>query len=250
MRKAVAICGTLAAFATATLQAQDAAWRQDNDRGNRYEGVRASPIANDDLELLAMFVNRPILFTANSILHARFHIPKDTKDASSNVRVYAWEINLQKYYWLESKPESTHWKAGQAAKFEWSTEVLEREAVEPDNLGVLAQLSSKTVAHEVAPILLALSSTTATVKEYRIILRANQSLGEMTWTVTPETKSSLVLAQGKLTGEHYPTTTITLVMTPKKLVQGVWYLMRIRAPRQGEAGIAELIIRFQHHSTL
>jgi hypothetical protein len=231
----------------------DEVWRQRNDLGNRYEGLRPSPVANEELELLAVQVNSPFSYAAQSTIKARFFIPKGT---TAPVRLFATELDVFQNYWLESKPAMTSWKANALATFEWSSAVLDAANIPAENIGVLVPLplSSPPGAIGVAPVHLRSVSQRPTngvkardaalvqVQRYLIQFRANRSLGEIGWSLA-NTKQ---VAAGVLDGSHYASSRSTVVInTPAKWPDG-WYTLRVHAPRSGADGEAEVQVRLFH----
>jgi hypothetical protein len=167
----------LAALAVAIL-AQTDQWRKQNDRGNRYEGRIDIPVGKPDLELLS-FAGWREPFTSDVILKVRFFLP-----TSAPVLIQGRELQDQTQYWMESKPAD--WRAGTWAEFgPWPTrEVLRREGIPSENLGVVIKFHKATTAGEVLiPAFVYHSMLPALATKYTLHLRPNATLKKVTYVL-------------------------------------------------------------------
>ena len=126
------------------------AGEQRTIRGNRYEGRIDVPVSGSSLELLS-FVGRVERYSGAVDLNVRFYLPTDeeltcgvTPPETSGVKVEARELREDKLYYMESKGD-LGWDLGAWNRFgPWETgTVLDREGIQPSNLGVLVKLEKK-----------------------------------------------------------------------------------------------------------
>lgn len=162
----------------AVILAQTDQWRRQNDRGNRYEGRIDIPIGKPDLELLS-FTGWREPFMNDVILKVRFFLP-----TSAPVLIQARELQDQTQYWMESKPAD--WHAGTWNEFSpWPTrEVLRREGIPSENLGVVIKFRKATTAGEVLiPAFVYHSTLPALATKYTLHLRPNTTLKKVTYVL-------------------------------------------------------------------
>ena len=154
------------ALNTITSPAQDESWKRRNDKGNRFEGLVSISTGNPDLEVLSFtgFFER---FNRNVNLRVRFFLP-----SLSSLSITAQEIEDQKQYLMVAKPQA--WSPGVWNEFSpWPTDVVLREGISSDNVGVLITLAQSS---QLAPAFVYYSRTPNVVDSYTMYLRSNRNL--------------------------------------------------------------------------
>jgi hypothetical protein len=146
---------------------QDEEWKRNNDRGNRYEGLINIKTGNPELEVLSFTGMREAFGKADVSLKVKFF-----HHAQDRLSIIAQEIKTQRQYYMKAKQES--WQTGAWNEFgPWPTrDVINREEIGSDNLGVLISDGG----NRLVPALVYYSAAPATVGVYRMHLRANAHL--------------------------------------------------------------------------
>jgi hypothetical protein len=146
---------------------QTDSWKKRNDRGNRYEGLISINTGNPDFEVLS-FTGFFEPFSSNVVLKVKFFYPK-----KSNLSIIAQEIDDQRQYWMEAKPQ--RWQSGEWNEFSpWPTgDVLIKEGVPADNLGVLIKSGGED---QLIPAFIYHSRLPDSVRKYTMYLRTNKNL--------------------------------------------------------------------------
>jgi len=190
-------------------------WRTKNDRGNRYEGRIDVPVSGSSLELLS-FVGRVERYSGAVDLNVRFYLPTDeeltcgvTPPETSGVKVEARELREDKLYYMESKGD-LGWDLGAWNRFgPWETgTVLDREGIQPSNLGVLVKLEKKPWT-AVAPAFVYQTQPPMQVESYRVHLRPNATLSQASYKLLgcqdgePVELAAATLRGDKIAGEPF-----------------------------------------------
>jgi len=155
-----------------TSRAEDESWKRRNDKGNRYEGLVSVQTGNPDLEVLS-FTGFFEPFNRNVNLRVKFFLPGKT-----NLSIIAREIEEQKQYRMEAKPQG--WTAGEWNEFSpWPTDVVLREGISSDNVGVLItidQNQSSDQSTQLAPAFVYYSQEPHNSSSYLMYPRSNKNL--------------------------------------------------------------------------
>jgi hypothetical protein len=186
----------LAAVAVSRAQVAPEKWRQQNDRGNRFEGLISVPAGAPDLELLS-FVGNFEPFEGSATLRVLFYLP-----AEMPVVVECRELREQKQYWMESKPQS--WRTGAWNEFgPWSTtDVIAREGIPSDNLGVVVRPGGQLWPGRIVPALVYHQHRPKSVNRYSLYIRPNTTLRTVQYSAErPSGNKATELARGTLGGE-------------------------------------------------
>ena len=148
---------------------------QYQKRGNRFEGIKAAPVAGRDVDLISVLADHaepaPRL---PPHLKIRFAL-----DSKADVHVTVRELETPgRFYWLDRVAPSPDrpWTAGFGNEFQWDTaSVLQRlrPPVSVHELGVLIRIGNRepSVEERVAPALLYHSSLPGEITGYLFTLR-------------------------------------------------------------------------------
>ena len=133
------------------------------DRGDRYEGVRPSPVSGYDIELLSALVDSQEPSTA---LPARVKV-RFFLDAERPVYLTVRELEVRHFYWLDRAKPSRPWGRGFGNEFAWETHVVLKKLSPPlalSELGAVARLDrpEPSADERVAPLILHHSGTPKT----------------------------------------------------------------------------------------
>ncbi len=182
--------------ALAAAQIAPEKWRRQNDRGNRFEGVVEIPAGLPDLELLS-FVAHWEPFDPGATLRVLFYLPVEMP-----VVVESRELREEKQYWMESKPQP--WRGGAWNEFgPWPTaDVIAREGIPSDNLGVVVRPRGKSSSVTILPALVYHRHRPVSVDHYSVYLRPNTTLRAVDyWADSASGAKTAHLAKGRLAGE-------------------------------------------------
>lgn len=186
----------LALLAVSAAQIAPEKWRQQNDRGNRFEGLAQVPAGLPDLELLS-FVAHWEPFQAGATLRVLFYVPVEMP-----VVVESRELRDEKQYWMESKPQS--WRAGTWNEFgPWPTgDVIAREGIAAHNLGVVVRPRVQSPSGTILPALVYHQHRPGLVEHYSLYIRPNTTLRTVQYSADRASGARTVaLARGVLAGE-------------------------------------------------
>ncbi|MCX6627147.1 MAG: hypothetical protein NTW28_05915 [Candidatus Solibacter sp.] len=186
----------LACLAVSSAQVASEKWRQQNDRGNRFEGLIEVPASLPDLELLS-FVAHWEPFERGATLRVLFYLPVEMP-----VVVESRELREQRQYWMESKPRS--WRRGAWNEFgPWpTTEVIAREGIASDNLGVVVRPRGEAWASTILPALVYHQHRPESVNRYSLYIRPNTTLRTVQYSADRVSDAKTVdLAKGMLVSE-------------------------------------------------
>src|SRR5215813_2166842 len=79
---------------------QNAKWKQQNDRGNRYEGLIGIKTGSPGIEAIS-FTGFWEPFDKNIVLRIRFYLP-----TKATISITSQELEDLRQYWMEAKPIS------------------------------------------------------------------------------------------------------------------------------------------------
>ena len=125
------------------VSAREKQWRQENDHGNRYEGLRDRPNASRQYDLLGFFALREVPSDAPN-LALSYYLPVNTHLESIRVE----EIHPETTYSMVPKSESVPSAPGQMNTFKsWSVSpVIRKYHVALQNLGAIVRLNGGILA--------------------------------------------------------------------------------------------------------
>jgi hypothetical protein len=148
---------------------------QYQNRGDRWEGVKAEPVGGNDVELLSALVDAREPSSAwPPVLHLRFYLPTPGP-VSITVRQPRPKTT---YYWLDQVVPRTPWRPNAANEFTWRTETVLKElrGVTLADLGAVVRLGpakGPSNRERVAPTALYFTGPPATVGGYRFTFKTN-----------------------------------------------------------------------------
>ena len=133
------------------------------DRGNRYEGVKGSPVSArvDFISALADY-RENVGMTDQFKL--KFYLSEKTQ-----VYITIRELDNRRNYWMDRIRPSSDWRTGFGNEFQWpSQEVVRPLGLQLTNLGAVVQLGSEEPSQDVrvAPAILYQSSPPRTIGKY------------------------------------------------------------------------------------
>lgn len=149
--------------------AEELGYRQ---RGNRYEGIRGTPVSGFDIELISACVDYPENFaTLGDWFRVRFFL-----DQPQPVYMVVRELDNQHYYWLDKvQPPFGGWQSGFKNEFVWPTaDVIRRlEGLGLSDLGVVVRLGKENSSADerVAPAIFYQSRYPVVVSGYVFTFR-------------------------------------------------------------------------------
>ena len=126
---------------------------QYQNRGDRYEGIKANPVGGEDVHVISVLVDyREPFSKLPDRLRLKFYLPEET-DVAVTVR----ELDFDTFYWLDRVKPKQPWVQGFGNEFAWRTKPVIRELeINPHDLGVIARLgyTTPTSAERIAPAIL------------------------------------------------------------------------------------------------
>ncbi|MBR0804347.1 hypothetical protein JQ636_12430 [Bradyrhizobium japonicum] len=221
-RGIVAVLLAIFVAVTSATQCISANWTSKQDLGNRYEGIIQHPVAAAELELMS-FAGQFEPFTAADArkLSVYFFVP-----GSASAIVNARELNLRKFYWMESKPHT--WKVDTWNVFEpWDTDsVLKANTIGSDNLGIVVWLDGID-GTTVAPAFIVHSAQPQKVDKYVLHFRPRGNLTEIKYRVAPDSVAAGDVIQSSETGNWTATEPLRLTINANTLPAG-WVTLMVR----------------------
>lgn len=216
------------------------------DRGDRYEGIRGSPVS-DGVELISALVDYQDAPYANTPdqFKLRVYLPGQA-DVSVTVR----EINTRENYWLDRIRPAGGWRSG-VNEFSWSTnEVIKRlNNLKLSDLGAVAQLEGNQQSPDmkVAPAILFYSSVPQKVSGYTFAFRISRK-ADVTCTISKDETDAATLYTKSITGMlgNLPrATTWNTANAPEG-----WYRLRINVVYRNDGKEINQFVHFYHRPTL
>lgn len=121
-----------------SFQSQAQTGLEYRDRGDRFEGIRPSPVSGYDVELISSLIDYDEKLSGMpDALNLRFFAEK-----ADGISVTVREIDNQHFYWLDRVQPETGWRPGRVNSFRWDTRVVLQHispAVDVADLGVLVR---------------------------------------------------------------------------------------------------------------
>jgi len=137
------------------------------NRGDRYEGVRARAVSGFEIELISALVDyEDPTPTLPDTLKVRFFLEQD-----SEIHLTVRELDVKHYYWLDRARSPRPWSRGFDNEFAWPTDLVLRK-LDPrlalSELGVVARLGrpDPSADERVAPVVLYHSRRPRSVQGY------------------------------------------------------------------------------------
>ena len=145
------------------------------DRGNRHEGIKPSPVSGYDIELISL---RADFKEEAEKLPDQFKLKFYLKEISE-VYLTVRELDFKYYYWMDQVQPQQPWQAGFSNVFEWPTrEVIQHQplkSMEMYDLGVVVRLerSIPSIVERVAPVILYHSHFPKAIEGYLFTFKTN-----------------------------------------------------------------------------
>jgi hypothetical protein len=146
---------------------------QYQNRGDRYEGIKAKPVAGYDIELISALVDyKEEAARLPDWFKVKFYLREPSK-----VYLTVRELDYRYYYWMDKVQPPEPWKPGFGNYFKWSSrEVIRRlDQLDMYDLGLVARLEKPEPRKidRVAPVIFYHSRHPSAVNGYLFTFRAN-----------------------------------------------------------------------------
>jgi len=198
-------------------------WKTQNDRGNRYEGIKGIEVSAPPIQLIAFFIYKEE-YKWDDILKVRFYLRNP-----SDVQLTAQELTTVEFYWMEAKPQN--WEQGWNEFSPWPVkDVLAELNINPDNLGVLVRLDKNYGSGLVSPVILCCQSSQSTqrpsnIVQYKAYFRPGISLSGGFFEVYKERGNGEIIRKEPI-GSQVPPGPFPIVFELNSNWQG-WVRLRI-----------------------
>lgn len=214
------------------------------DRGDRYEGVRGSPVS-DRVELISAVVNHKE--NDPSQLPQQFKM-KIYLPGQRNVFVTVREIDNLHNYWMDKIKPPSVWHQGFSNDFAWPTgEVVGRLAnLKLSDLGAIAQLDDNNLSPDirVAPVILFYGQPPRTVGAYSFAFRISRKAHVTCSFYRDEGNDYRVLFEKQF--DDMPGNRPRAVDWNVSQVKEGWYRLNINVIYNNNGQKVDQIVRFYH----
>ncbi|MEM7371207.1 MAG: hypothetical protein AAF587_21505 [Bacteroidota bacterium] len=223
------ICVSLLFCLLSNLHAQRSeAWKQANDRKDRYEGTYSRQVGNPDLELVSLTTGlRPYVFGQRKRLKLRFYSP-----SASRYKLHAEDVKGTQFYWWEDKHRQTSrgWHQSPAG---WPVDYLLRKLnIRANNLGILAELEG-IGRKKFAPVQVYSGGQPSGISRYVALLRLGRAAAGGTYTVHEgESRRGRILLQ-KGVAARSGGSILALSIPAKVLPAGTWVFVELTLKERG-----------------
>jgi hypothetical protein len=218
------------------------------DRGDRYEGVKGSPVS-DRVELISAVVNHKENDPSQlpQQFKMKFYLPGQNK-----VFVTVREIDNQHDYWMDKIRPPSGWHQGFSNEFAWPTgEVVGRLAdLKLADLGAVAQLDDNNLSPDmrVAPVILFYDQPPRTVGSYSFAFRISRKADVTCSFHRDEGKDSRVLFE-KSFDDMRGNRPRAVDLNASNVREG-WYRLNISVIYSNNGQKIDQIVRFYHRPTI
>jgi hypothetical protein len=166
---------------------------QYQDRGDRFEGIRYTPVASASVELLsARIESNDAAASDQRRVEFGFWLPR-----SEGVHVTMREISPRTYYWLDRVKPKSGWKAG-FNTFSWPADAVisHIDALTLDDLGIVVRRGSATASssERISPATLGHPPVESHVTGYVFTFVADSDI-RVRCTVTPTGGNTAVVTR-------------------------------------------------------
>jgi hypothetical protein len=216
------------------------------DRGDRYEGVRGSPVS-DRIELISALMDfQDASYTKTpEVFKLKLYLPSETP-----IFVTVREIDVRQNYWMDRIRPSGGWRPGMN-EFAWST----NEVIKPlknlklSDLGAVAQLETNQPSTDMKVIPAALFHTTQPriVSRYAFAFRISRK-ANVTCTISEDKANGAVLNTKSIPGMlgNLPR---SIVWDASAAKEG-WYRLGINVVYRNDNKEINQIVHFYHRPKL
>ena len=195
-------------------------WEKENDRGNRFEGIKGIEVSAPPIQLIAFFSYKEE-YGCDDILKVKFYLRNP-----SNVQLIAQELRTVEFYWMKAKPQK--WKSGWNEFSPWPVkDVLADLNIPLDNLGVLLRMGNNYGSGQVSPVILYCQSSPrpSNIVRYKAYFRPGISLTGGFYEIYREHGSGEIIRKEQI-GSQIPPTPFFIKFELNNDWQG-WVRLRI-----------------------
>lgn len=210
------------------------------DRGNRYEGIKGTPVS-DRVELISAMVDyNERINQMPDQFKLKFYLSQQT-----SVFVRVREIDNKYNYWMDRLRPASGWQQGFGNEFQWPTgEVLKRKGIELDKLGAVAQLGSDdpSLDMRIAPVILFHSQSPRSIDRYSFTFEISRK-ADVTCSFSKDEDNSPILSTQSF--EQTGRRPRTVNWSASNAGEG-WYRLKINVVYSNNGQEINQIIRFYH----
>lgn len=215
------------------------------DRGDRYEGVRGTPVS-DRVELISALVDYN---EDGAGLPAQFRLKFFLKEPA-RVFITVREVDNRRNYWLDRVRPPSGWRPGYGNEFMWPTAEVVRPLgdIQLAGLGALVQLDTDEpeVDVRVAPAILYRMRPPAEAHGYLFSFKIGRT-ADVTWFFSKDEANSPVLDTQSFNWPGQRPRTVS--WSARKAREG-WYRLRIRVIYSNNGQEVNKIVRFYHRPSV
>jgi|SRR6185369_7258393 len=215
------------------------------DRGDRYEGVRGTPVS-DKVELISVLADyNEGTATLPELFRLKFFLKEKT-----SVFVTVRELDNKRNYWLDRVRPRGGWREGFGNEFVWSTAEVVRplKDVQLSGLGALVQLGNDQPSMDVfvAPAILYHTHAPSSVGSYLFTFKIGRR-ADVTCSISEDRDNSPVLSTQSFNMLGQRPKTVTWKAANAR---NGWYRMRISVVYSQNGQEVNKIIRFYHNPSV
>ncbi len=205
------------------------------NRGDRWEGIKAKPVSGKDIELLsALAYHGEKWQTIPSQCKLKFYLPNQ-----KDVKLKVQELKPKYYYWLDQViPKPRSWQSG-FNEFQWATkDVIKPLKLDITKLGVVVSLGKSAKYERVAPAVFYHSELPKKIKGYLFHFKVCES-SKLKYSIYKAGKKLLT----KNLGKRFPGKPFGIFWDSSKAEEGE-YELRV------QGYFLDNFVPFQHSSIL
>ncbi len=216
-------------------------WLKQHDHGKFHEGTYTREVSTSAMELVSLTAYwEPFEFGKRQNLKVRFYSP-----ASSEFQIRVQELSVKRYYWLESKPQSTEqdWQEVDGWQVDrW----LSRLKLSSRSLGLLVQIGPRK-NRQFLPAWIYHNANAPSPKRYIAQIRLGINAENGTYNIYPgkRNSSNTPLKSGRILGRSGGTCFPVVIRSSDLPVPG-WYTMSIDLKESGDVDQHSYSFEFYH----
>jgi len=182
-------------FLLFTAQMSFAADLEYQERGDRWEGIKRSPIsASTGLELIsALAYSEKEKNLSAKQLKLKFYVQH-----SSEIDIVIQELNPEVFYWMDKVREGAMWKNG-LNEYQWSNDVIQSLKLRLSDLGVIARFkkadNDNKNPEQIIPVLFYHSKPPSVIKRYLFTFKANESAKLLKYSIYKDGGNAPVISE-------------------------------------------------------
>lgn len=214
------------------------------DRGDRYEGIKGTPVS-DRVDLISALVDyRELLTELPTQFKLKFYV-RDRTPIFITVR----EIDNRRNYWLDRVRPILDWRAGTVYQFRWTTaEVIKPLNIQLYELGAVVQLDDDEPSMDmrVAPSILYHSSSPSIARDYQFTFKIGRRADVTCSFSKDEANSPIISRQAFEMSGQRPR---TVSWNASNAREG-WYRLRINVVYSNNGQEVNKVVRFYHRPNM